>query len=145
MVVKGPETYLVQVPGNDRRFVHANHLIPDDARGIDADKEMVSPEVVEYNPPLDFQRESVIPITRSQVQSEVDSEVSRKCSVISSPVVNNDSDLEGDNCVHSPDRVITKTVMPGRSESRPDQVVTRSGIASKQIGFVVGFFFVRCV
>ena len=87
----------------------------------------MSPQMVEYNPPLDFQREPVIPITRSQVQSEVDNEVSRKSGVIPSPVVNNDSDLEGDNCVHSPDQVITKTVMPGHFESRPDQVVTRSG------------------
>lgn len=27
---KGPLTYLVRVPGNDRRFVHVDHLIPDD-------------------------------------------------------------------------------------------------------------------
>jgi len=32
---EGPETYLVRVPGNNRRFVHANHLIPDDARDLD--------------------------------------------------------------------------------------------------------------
>ena len=70
--------------------MHANHLIRDDARGMSAhNKEMVSPEIVEYNPPLDIQREPVIPITRLQVQSEVDNEVSRKSSVISSPVVNN--------------------------------------------------------
>ena len=30
--VKGPETYLARVMGNNHRFVHANHLIPDDAR-----------------------------------------------------------------------------------------------------------------
>lgn len=29
--VKGPLTYLVRVPGNNRRFVHADHLIPDDS------------------------------------------------------------------------------------------------------------------
>lgn len=28
--VKGPYTYLVRVPGNNRRFVHADHLISDD-------------------------------------------------------------------------------------------------------------------
>lgn len=61
---------------------------------------------------------------RVQVQSEVDNEVSRMSSVISSPVVNNHSDLEGDDCVHSPDRVVTRTVMPGNSESRPGQMVT---------------------
>lgn len=32
MEVKGPHTYLVRVPGNNRRFVHADHLIPDDSR-----------------------------------------------------------------------------------------------------------------
>ena len=31
MIVKGPLTYLVRVPGNSRRFVHADHLIPDDS------------------------------------------------------------------------------------------------------------------
>ena len=30
--IKGPDTYLFRVPGNNRRVVHANHLIPDDAR-----------------------------------------------------------------------------------------------------------------
>ena len=33
MNVKGPHTYLVRVPGNNRRFVHADHLIPDDSTG----------------------------------------------------------------------------------------------------------------
>ena len=49
MAVKGPETYLVRVPSNDRRYVHANHLIPDDARGMSAHKEIVSPEMIEHN------------------------------------------------------------------------------------------------
>ena len=30
MAVKGPLTYLVRVPGNNHRFVHADHLVPDD-------------------------------------------------------------------------------------------------------------------
>ena len=64
VAVKGPETYLVRVPGNDRRYVHANHLIHDDARGTSANKEIVTPEMVEHNPPLDFQREPVIPKAR---------------------------------------------------------------------------------
>ena len=29
--VKGPMTYLVRVPGNSRRFVHVDHLIPDES------------------------------------------------------------------------------------------------------------------
>ena len=125
VAVKGPETYLVRIPGNNRRFVHANHLIPDDARGMSAYKEVVSPELVEYNPPSEFRGEPVI--TRSQVQSEVDNEASRKSSVISLPVVNNDGDLGGDNSIHNPDPVITKTVLPGHSEANSGQVVTRSG------------------
>ena len=33
VAIKGPETYLVRVPGkSDRRFLRANHLIPDAAR-----------------------------------------------------------------------------------------------------------------
>lgn len=43
VAVKGPETYLVRVPGNDRRFVHANHLIPDDARDLGSHVEKVAP------------------------------------------------------------------------------------------------------
>ena len=31
VAVKGPLTYLVKVPGNSRRFVHADHIIPDDS------------------------------------------------------------------------------------------------------------------
>ena len=27
VAVKGPETYLVRVPGNDHHFVHANHFM----------------------------------------------------------------------------------------------------------------------
>ena len=33
--VKGPLTYLVRVPGNNRRFVHADHLVPDDRDSSD--------------------------------------------------------------------------------------------------------------
>ena len=67
VAVKGPETYLVRVPGNGRRYVYANHLIPDDAKGIkkkSARKEIVTPEMVEHNPPLDFQGEPVVPKAR---------------------------------------------------------------------------------
>lgn len=46
VAVKVPEIYLVRVPGNDRRFVHANHLIPDDARGLGSYVETVAPDVL---------------------------------------------------------------------------------------------------
>ena len=115
--------------------MHANHLIPDDARGMSAHKEIVTPEMVEYNPPLDFQREPVVPETTTlRIQSEVDNEISRKSSVIAVPVVDDDSNVEsGDNCgLRSPDQVVTKPVMPSHSESRPSQVVTLSGRVIKR-------------
>ena len=118
VAVKGLETYLGRVPDNDRRYVHANHLIPDDT----------TPEMVEHNPPLDFQREPVVSETRLRIQSEVDNEISPKSSVIAVPVVDDDSDVESrtNSGVRSPDQVVTKPVMPSHSESRPCQVVTRS-------------------
>lgn len=47
---KGPETYLVRVPGNNRRFVHANHLIPDDARDLNAEKKKFERDPEEFSP-----------------------------------------------------------------------------------------------
>ena len=134
MAVKGSETYLVGVPGNDCRYVHSNHLIPDDARGMSAHKEIVTPEMVEHNPPIDFQREPVVPETRLRIQSEVDNEIYRKSSVFAVPVVDDDSNVEsGDNSgLRSPDQVVTKSVMPSHSESRPCQVVTLSGRVIKR-------------
>ena len=129
VAVKGPETYLVWVPGNDRRYVHANHLIHDHARGMSANKEIVTPEMVEHNPPLDFQREPVVPKARLWIQSEVDNEISPKSSAIAVPVVDDDSNVESGNNsgLRSPDRVVTKPVMPSHFESRKCQVVMRSG------------------
>ena len=93
-------------------------IIPDDT----------TPEMVEHNPPLDFQREPVVSETRLRIQSEVDNEISPKSSVIAVPVVDDDSDVESrtNSGVRSPDQVVTKPVMPSHSESRPCQVVTRS-------------------
>ena len=67
VAVKGPDTYLVRVPCNDSRYVHANHLIPDEARGKSAHKEIFTPEMVEHNPPSDFEREPVVPKTRLRI------------------------------------------------------------------------------
>ena len=130
MWLKGPDTYLVRVAVNGRRHVHANHLIPDDARGMSAHKEIFTPEMVEHNPPSDFEREPVVPKTRLRIQFEVDIEISPNCIVIAEPVVDDDSNVEraGNNSgLRSPDQVFTKPVMPSHSESRPCQVVTRSG------------------
>ena len=126
---EGSETYLVWVPGNDRRYVHANHLIHDAARGTSRNNEIVTPEMVEHNPPLDFQGEPVDPKARLWIQSEVANEISPKSSVIAVPVVDDDSNVEiGNNSgLRIPDRVVTKLVMLSHFESRKCQVVTRSG------------------
>ena len=44
-----------------------------------------------HNPPLNFQREPVVPETRLRIQSEVDNEISPKSSVIAAPVVDDKS------------------------------------------------------
>ena len=67
---KGPETYLVRVPGNNRRFVHANHLIPDDARERNAKKEDIEREIVECNPTPLLQQIPVMPQAGTSSQTE---------------------------------------------------------------------------
>ena len=66
--IKGPLTYIVRVPGNNRRYVHADHLIPDDSKGnseisIEPEEELptVRSESPEYPsrvtvPPVEPQR-----------------------------------------------------------------------------------------
>ena len=109
--------------GNDHRFVHTKHLISDDARGMCTHKEMVTPQTPEYDQPFDFQS-----FYQLQIPSEEDNEISRKSDVVSIRSINQDSDLESGNSRHCPDNVITKSaVMPSHSETKPDQVVTRSG------------------
>ena len=124
MAVKGPETYHVHVPDNDRRFVHPNHLIPDDARDLGSHVEKVAPGVLKKNPSSDLQGESLSPGNSSQIPSEDKSEMSRKSDAISVPTVDNDIELEGsdDSGCNSSDTAITRP-----SESGPGPVVTRSG------------------
>ena len=93
VVVKGPETYLVRVLGNDHRFVHANHLIPDDARGLGSHVEKVAPDVLKKNPSLDLQGASLSPGANSQIPSKDNSELSRKSDVIAVPTVENDIEI----------------------------------------------------
>ena len=78
VAVKGPETYLVRVPVNNRRFVHANHLIPDDTRDLGSHLEKVAPSVLKKNPFLDLQGGSLSPGKSSQIPSKDNSEMSRK-------------------------------------------------------------------
>ena len=48
--IKGPLTYLVRVPGNNRRFVHADHLIPDDSRNKQSDELDQDPNIDQHYP-----------------------------------------------------------------------------------------------
>ena len=129
VAVKGPETYLVRVPGNDRRFVHANHLIPDDARGLGSHVEKVAPDVLKKNPSLDFQGASLSSGAKSQIPSKDNSELSRKSDVIDVPTVENDIELESseDSGCKSPDTANTRPIEPSHSKSEPGLVITRSG------------------
>jgi len=72
------QRHLVRVPGNDRRFVHANHLIPDDTRDLGSHLEKVAPSVLKKNPFLDLQGGSLSPGKSSQIPSKDNSEMSRK-------------------------------------------------------------------
>ena len=71
VVVKRPETFLVRVTGNDRRFVHANHLIPDDVRGLGSHVEKAAPDVLKTNPSLNFRRRGGIPQFRCKFTNSV--------------------------------------------------------------------------
>ena len=58
------------MPGNNRRFVHANHLIPDDAREQTAKKENIEREIVERNPTPLSQQIDVMPQAETSSQSD---------------------------------------------------------------------------
>ena len=144
--------YLVRVPGNDRRYVHANHLIPADARGMSAHKEIVTPEMVEHNPPLDFQREPVVAETRLRIhdQSEVDNEISPKSSVIAVPVIDDRSNVESGNNsgLRSPDQVRLPN-LPCLVTLSPDMssgyAFRTGGQSSRQIRFIVFLCKLHCM
>ena len=129
MAAKGPETYLVRVQGNDRRFVHANNLIPDDARGLDSHVENVAPNVLKKNPSLDFQGASLSPGANSQIPSKDNSELCCKYDVIAAPTVENDIKLKSsdESGCKSPDTAITGPIETSHSKSEPSPVVTQSG------------------
>jgi hypothetical protein len=53
VAVKGPYTYLVRVPGNNRRFVHVDHMVPHESfeqiPGIQPEVESEPPQIREYS------------------------------------------------------------------------------------------------
>jgi hypothetical protein len=52
VAIKGPLTYLVRIPGNNRRFVHVDHLIPDDSENPDPPREVSTPEMDDEPPKI---------------------------------------------------------------------------------------------
>jgi hypothetical protein len=65
--IKGPNTYIVRIPGNDRRFVHADHLIADDGVQIESDNSIpVAPSIVPVSMP-----EESMPILEQEPVEEV--------------------------------------------------------------------------
>ena len=56
------------MPGNNRRFVHANHLIPDDAREQNVKRENIEREIVECNPTPLSQEIPVMPQAETSSQ-----------------------------------------------------------------------------
>jgi hypothetical protein len=56
VAIKGPNSYLVRVPGNNRRFVHADHIIPDDSTvtvPLEYRSEELGPVPISDNNPMD--------------------------------------------------------------------------------------------
>jgi hypothetical protein len=91
--IKGPSTYLVRVPGNSRRFVHADHLIADDTgagaeqfpaldqqspdelsvdveNGPEVHRDFVDP-VKEASLPESIQTQILPPVTKTTLNSEL--------------------------------------------------------------------------
>ena len=111
VAIKGPETYLVRVRGNNHRFVHANHLIPDDAREMNAGREKFEGEIAERNTTSVSQEIHINPQVEIPSQSE---------QVIPIPVTDTDTDSN------------TTEVLVSSPESVGTPVkVTRSGRVSK--------------
>jgi len=92
IAIKGPETYLVRVPGNNRRFVRANHLITDDAREQNAKKENSEREIVECNPTPLSQQIFVMPQAETSSRSEQIPNVGTELAEVPTTVVQINSD-----------------------------------------------------
>ena len=102
MEVKGPHTYLVRVPGNNRRFVHADHLVPDDSVSSKVqDKESVLCEDIRG---CSSSERSYIPndISCDPLQSSIDTPVQPVDTAVQ-PFIDDPfcSNVSGDN-VHFP-------------------------------------------
>ncbi|PFX14110.1 hypothetical protein AWC38_SpisGene21762 [Stylophora pistillata] len=92
VAIKGPETYLVRVPGNNRRFVHTNHLIPDDATEQNAKKENIERKIVERNPTPLSQEVSMMSQVETFNQSDQVPNVGTELTEVHTTVVQINSD-----------------------------------------------------
>ena len=108
------------MPGNNRRFVHANHLIPDDAREQDAKKENIEREIVECNPtPLSQEIPVMLQAEKSSQSDQVPS-VGTELAEVPSTVVQINSDPDASKVPVSNPQLVGIPVS-----------VTRSGRVSK--------------
>ena len=124
--IKGLETYIVRVPGNARRLVHANHIIPDDSRSSEREPHLereshFEPEVMETIPPPCFPSRDIptSPVTR---QPETSPPVTLEV-----PSVDSGTNPRS----VSPTKPVRPTVPPSTPlRSQVGQTITRSGRVS---------------
>ena len=125
VAIKGPETYIVRVSGNNRRFVHANHLIPNDAREQNAKKENIEREIVECNPTPLLQEIPVMPQAETSSKSAQVPSVGTELAEVPSVVVQINSDPDTSKIpVSNPHFVGTsvKVTRSGRVSKPPERL-----------------------
>ena len=108
------------MPDNNRRFVYANHLIPDDAREQNAKKKNIEREIVECNPTPLSQEIPVMPQAETSSQSDQVPSVCTELVEVPSTLVQINSD---------PDR--SKVALSNPHLVGTPVKVTRSGRVSK--------------
>ena len=98
------------MPGNSRRFVHANHLIPDDAREMNTGREKFEGEIAECNTTSVSQEIHINPQVEIPSQSEqAIPSVTPKSAVTPIPVTDTDTDSKTTGVlVSSPESVGTQ-------------------------------------
>ena len=111
VAVKGPSTYLVRVPGNQRRYVHADHLIADDTRGAES---KVNGSVPSMEPLVSV---NVEPLSGPTLEESIESTPAPQ------PVADNSSPSPGTRVDNSSPRPSTSVVTPRSTSVR----VSRSG------------------
>ena len=113
------------MPGNNRRFVHANHLIPDDAREQNAKKENIEREIVECNPTPLSQEIPAVPQAETSSQSDQVPSVDTELAEVPTTVVQINSDPDTSKFpVSNPNLVGTpvKVTRSGRVSKPPERL-----------------------